>query len=142
MKALIGAIGAAVFWIGGMLYERGALMLFKGQEQGAASAQNAGAKGADKQNEGDFHASASEVQNDIQAVHDYYAANPVTRVRIVNGSCVMPKTTDNPKGGDGSSASMYVSACSPEEQGLAAARLYDLQQRLLMGVRSGSVVIQ
>jgi hypothetical protein len=136
-KALIAGLLGGMFWTGGMLYERGTFMLFKGQVQGAASNQAAVTKAADIKNE-----SATGLISSLQMVHQYYRDNPVVRVRWDQSSCTMSKAIDHPEGRDdtspGENAETYLSEYSPEETETVAVRLYHLQQRLL----AGGVIVQ
>jgi hypothetical protein len=130
-KLLIGAIAGAIFWTGGLLYERANLTAYKGEVKGMAESQGKIVKAIDAKNQGDANVSQTQYLADLQSVHAYYAANPVTRVQYRNGGCAVSSAVTGASGVDAASTSGYVSPYSPADTEAVAVKLDALQKLLI-----------
>lgn len=138
-KIIFGALFLGIVFVCGMLTDRSYFNVYKGEVNGVAEAQGKIAKAADVKNQGDANVSLDQYYKDIQAVNDYYHAHPVVRMRVVNGACTVPEAPDNSKVPDGAASTLYASAYDPAEVERVAARLDELQKRL---VEAGVTVAQ
>lgn len=138
-KIIFGALFLGIVFVCGMLTDRNYFNAYKGEVKGAAETQVHDKVVKDAKNQGDANVSLDQYHKDVQAVNDYYHAHPVVRVRVVNGACTMPETPDNSKVPDGAAAALYASAYDPAEVERVAARLDELQKRL---VEAGVTVTQ
>lgn len=141
-KLIVAAVLAGLCFASGMLYERGNMELFKGKTEGAAATQNAAATIANQQNTGEANVSEADLLASLKAKDDYYAANPVVRVRIEHGACIVSRSADNPPGGNEPADSMFVTACDPKDATAAAVTLATLQDRLRAAAARGAVIIK
>lgn len=133
LARIVGAlVSLAIAFSFGVLYERGNLKEYQGEVKGAVSVQEQVAKAADTKNEGDAHASEQSIAKAVSGVYAYYDAHPVVRVQH-DGSCAMPKAAGDTQSVDGAAPGLYASPYSPRDTELVAARLDELQKRLIAG---------
>lgn len=127
--AFASLVAAFVF---GVMYEHSKFTEYKGEVKGAATVQTEVAKAADTKNEGDAHASQKDYEQAIKSLDAYYRAHPIIRVQH-DGACPVSEAAGNTQGANATAPGLYASPYSPRDTEVIAARLYELQQRLIAG---------
>lgn len=125
----------------GALLDRNYFNKYKGEVKGIAEVQKQQTKIIDQQNKEAANVSLDQYHKDTQAINAWYHTHPIIRVSH-DDSCGVPKAvTDSIRTYDPPSG-FYVSPYDPQQVEMIAVRLKNLQDRLMAGVRSGTVVIQ
>lgn len=137
VEGIFALIIAALLFGAGFMTDRVYYSNYKGEVKGAADVRGEITKAANTKNEGDYHASNEDITGALQNQADYYKLHPIVKyVRVQDNGCsAVPGPADNTQGGHGattgSDVATYLSPYSPEEVEQVAARLDNLQQRLL-----------
>ena len=105
---------------------------FKSNVKGEGIAQVKIVKIENRKNTEDSNVSLKKYQDDILGVHAYYKLHPVVRMQYRCPGTV-PGTAGDTQGAHAAASGLYASPYSPVETEVVAARLYDLQTRLIAG---------